>query len=163
ADLEPATFDGPRAEALVEVLARGERLCAAGKTLMARRVDDSRVWRNDGHRSGAHWLAAATGVSIGAATATLATATALDALPATPCHAARAYVARRARRCVPRRRSPASCGRCPVRRGAQAQYRRNLRRGSPGRPSRATRRVCRGRAGRSRLRRRAVETCRRQA
>jgi hypothetical protein len=83
AELEPATFDGPRAASLVEALARGERLCAAGKTLMARRVDNSNVWRHDGHRSGAHWLAAATGVSVGAATATLATAAALDALPST--------------------------------------------------------------------------------
>ena len=82
-ELEPATFDGTRAADLVEALGRGERLCAAGKALMARRVDDSRVWRRDGHRSGAHWLAATTGVSVGAATATLATAAALDALPST--------------------------------------------------------------------------------
>ena len=81
--LEPATFDGPRAGDLATALARGERLCAAGKTFMARRVDDSRVWRHDGHRSGAHWLAATTGVSVGAATATLATARAFDALPST--------------------------------------------------------------------------------
>ena len=83
AELEPATFDGARAADLVEALARGERLCAAGKTVMARRVDDARVWRHDGHRSAAHWLAATTGVSVGAATATLATATALDFLPST--------------------------------------------------------------------------------
>jgi hypothetical protein len=83
AELEPVTFDGPHAAELTEALAHGERLCAAGKTFMARRVDDSRVWRHDGHRSGMHWLAATTGVSVGAATATIATARALDSLPST--------------------------------------------------------------------------------
>ena len=83
AELEPVTFDGPRAVELTEALALGERLCAAGKTFMARRVDDTYAWRRDGHRSGAHWLATTTGVSVGAATATMRPARAFDALPST--------------------------------------------------------------------------------
>ena len=53
AELEPETFDGPHAADLLQQLAVGERLCAAAKTLMVRRVDDSRLWRREGHRSAA--------------------------------------------------------------------------------------------------------------
>jgi hypothetical protein len=82
-ELEPAHLDGPGAAKLVDLFARAERLCGAGKALAARRADDVGAWRHDGHRSGAHWLAATTGVSVGTATATLETARALDALPDT--------------------------------------------------------------------------------
>jgi hypothetical protein len=81
--LEPGTFDGDGAARLVEVFARGERLCAAGTALSARRVEEVGTWKADGHRTAAHWLASATGSTIGVATDALRTVRALDALPAT--------------------------------------------------------------------------------
>ncbi|HEY3095405.1 MAG TPA: DUF222 domain-containing protein, partial [Acidimicrobiia bacterium] len=63
--------------------ARGERLCAAAKTLLARRVEETGVWREGGHRSAAHWVAEATGETVGAACRTIETAQALDELPET--------------------------------------------------------------------------------
>ncbi len=41
------------------------------------------MWRESGHRSAAHWVAEATGETVGAASRTLETARALDALPET--------------------------------------------------------------------------------
>src|SRR5215210_4435799 len=81
--LEPWRLDSCDAVALVEVAAHGERVCAAIKGLAARRVDETKVWRDGGHRDAAHWVAEATGATVGAATRTLETARALDELPAT--------------------------------------------------------------------------------
>src|SRR6266567_4747119 len=63
--------------------ARGERVCAAMKALMARRVDETGVWREGGHRSAAHWVAEATGATVGSAARTLETARVLGSLPET--------------------------------------------------------------------------------
>jgi hypothetical protein len=82
-DLEPACLDGRDAAALVELAARGERICAAIKARGARRVDETKVWREDGHRSAAHFVAETAGTTVGAAARTLETARALDELPAT--------------------------------------------------------------------------------
>jgi hypothetical protein len=76
-------LDGRDATALVELAARGERICASIKALGARRVEQSNVWREGGHRSAAHWVAEATGATVGAAARTLETARALDQLPET--------------------------------------------------------------------------------
>jgi len=81
--LDPACLDGRDAAALVELAARGERICAAIKARGARRVEETKVWRDDGHRSAAHFVAATAGTTIGAAARALETARALDALPAT--------------------------------------------------------------------------------
>jgi Domain of unknown function (DUF222)/HNH endonuclease len=81
--LNPGAFDGRRAAALFEDAARAERLCAAIKSRLARRVEETRVWRESGHRSAAHWVAEATGATVGAASRTLETARALDALSET--------------------------------------------------------------------------------
>jgi hypothetical protein len=81
--LEPQVFDASGAARLVDVFARGERLCAAGKALAARRVDETGAWREDDARSGAHWLAARSGGTVGDAERSLRTACALDELPAT--------------------------------------------------------------------------------
>jgi hypothetical protein len=81
--LDPACLDGPTAASLVEVAARGERICAAIKAFGARRVQDTDVWRKGGHRSAAHWVAEATGETVGAAGRALETARALDHLPDT--------------------------------------------------------------------------------
>jgi hypothetical protein len=53
------------------------------KARLARRADETRVWRQAGYRSAAHWVAATTGTTIGAASRTLETARSLDQLPAT--------------------------------------------------------------------------------
>ncbi len=81
--LDPSCLDGGTAAALVEVAARGERICAAIKALGARRVEETNAWREGGHRSAAHWVAETTGETVGAAGRTLETARALDQLPET--------------------------------------------------------------------------------
>ena len=82
-DFEPGIVDGPGAITLVELFTRGERLCAAAKGLATKRVDETGAYRRSGERSASHWLAAQTGVTVGAAMRVLATAEALDELPAT--------------------------------------------------------------------------------
>jgi hypothetical protein len=81
--LDPVCVDGGDAAALFELVSEGERVCAAMKALMARRVDETGAWRKGGHRSAAHWVAESTGATVGAAARTLETARALDALPET--------------------------------------------------------------------------------
>ena len=81
--LDPARIDGGDAADLLEMFGRGERLCAAAKALLARRVEETGVWRAGGHRSAAHWVAEATGETVGAAARTLETARALDELAET--------------------------------------------------------------------------------
>ncbi len=81
--LEPACVDGRAAADLLEVVGRGERTCAAAKTLLAARVDETRVWKDGGHRSAAHYVAAATGETIASASRTVDTARALEGLPDT--------------------------------------------------------------------------------
>lgn len=51
--LVPAALDGGGAAALFKDAARAERLCTAIKSRLARRVDETRVWRESGHRSAA--------------------------------------------------------------------------------------------------------------
>jgi Domain of unknown function (DUF222)/HNH endonuclease len=63
--------------------ARAERLCTAIKSRLARRVEETKAWRETGHRSAAHWVAEATGETIGSATRTLEMARALEQLPDT--------------------------------------------------------------------------------
>jgi hypothetical protein len=82
-DLDPLCVDGPDAAAFFEIVSEGERVCAAMKALMARRVDETGMWRKGGHRTAAHWIAEATGATVGAAARTLETARALDRLPET--------------------------------------------------------------------------------
>ena len=81
--LDPLCVDGTDAAALFDLVSEGERVCGAMKALMARRVEETGVWRKDGHRSAAHWVADATGATVGAATRTLETARSLDHLPET--------------------------------------------------------------------------------
>jgi hypothetical protein len=82
-EFEPGTFDVTGAKRLVDLFTRAERLAQAGRGLAARRVDRAVVWKRDGHRSAAHWLASATGVSIGSAMRSLETARRLEELPET--------------------------------------------------------------------------------
>jgi Domain of unknown function (DUF222)/HNH endonuclease len=80
---DPLCVDGRDAAALLAVVSEGERVCGAMKALLARRVEETKVWRDSGYRSAAHWVAEATGATVGAATRTLETARALEQLPDT--------------------------------------------------------------------------------
>jgi hypothetical protein len=81
--LDPACIDGHDAVALFDAVSEGERVCGAMKALLARRIEETKVWREAGHRSAAHWVAEATGETVGAASRTLETARALDGLTET--------------------------------------------------------------------------------
>jgi hypothetical protein len=81
--LEPEVFDAGGAAHLVAGFARAERLASAGKALAARRVEECGTWKAAGFRSGAHWLAAQSGATIGEAERALRTARALESLPST--------------------------------------------------------------------------------
>ena len=60
-----------------------ERLAGAAKTLLAGRVDECEVWRREGHRTAADYMAAVAGCSVTGARRTLATSKRLGVLPAT--------------------------------------------------------------------------------
>lgn len=60
-----------------------ERLATAAKTLLAERVEESRVWTRAGDRSAAEYLARTSGSSVGVARSGLETAKRLRRLPAT--------------------------------------------------------------------------------
>jgi hypothetical protein len=79
---DPATVSGVDARRLAELLARGERICSAGKMLAARRVDECATWTGGGVRSSEEWLAAVSGTTVGAAVAQLDTAERLATQPA---------------------------------------------------------------------------------
>jgi hypothetical protein len=80
AELDPAALDGRRALRTMRLFTRIKNVASAGEGRMARRFDETRVWARDGHRSGAHAVASATGTSVGAATSTLQTAERLEHL-----------------------------------------------------------------------------------
>ncbi|MGQ0804536.1 MAG: DUF222 domain-containing protein [Actinomycetota bacterium] len=82
-ELEPELVDGRDAARLLEVVARWEKQCAAMKARLARRVDETKAWRDGGHRSAAHFVAQTTGATVGSAARALETARALEELPAT--------------------------------------------------------------------------------
>src|SRR5207244_13506730 len=67
----------------LNVLTSTERVCAAGRTRVARRLERSKAWQGQGHRSAAHWLASQTGVSVGQAVGVLETGRSLEHLGAT--------------------------------------------------------------------------------
>jgi hypothetical protein len=81
--LDPVALDGTRSAELFDDAARAERLCGSIKSRLARRVEETGVWRKSGHRSAAHWVADATGETVGAGARTLETARALEQLPET--------------------------------------------------------------------------------
>src|ERR1039457_3960898 len=82
-ELDPDCLTGAGAAALYGSFAGLERLSMAGKTLVARRVEASGVWRDTGHRDAATMLAQVEGVSTGQARTTLAAGRRLEALPGT--------------------------------------------------------------------------------
>jgi hypothetical protein len=83
ADLDPDDLPASYAPALWRELDRLERLVAAAKVVVARRVDDSLAWQREGFASAAEYLAAHAGTSVGAARKQLDTSKALPELPTT--------------------------------------------------------------------------------
>ena len=61
--IDPARTSGSDAARLVKLFERGERLCAAGKTLMAARAAECQEWSKAGARSAGDWLAQVSGTS----------------------------------------------------------------------------------------------------
>ncbi len=80
---DPDRVTTAQAAELLELFAEIERLGAAGKVLYTKRAAESTVWRDQGHRSAASWMAEKTKTGMGDAIATLETAAALQSLPAT--------------------------------------------------------------------------------
>ncbi len=65
ASLESERYSGEDSVEWVRLFTRVERCGVAGKTLAARRVEESHLHRRSGHRSAAEYLAAETGDSVG--------------------------------------------------------------------------------------------------
>jgi hypothetical protein len=81
AELEPGTLSGDDAAVLMDTFAKGERLCAVGKALCAKRATEASVHLRAGHRSAPAWLAARSGDSLGQAAEALCAAEAAHRLP----------------------------------------------------------------------------------
>lgn len=81
--IDPDDIPASEAVRLFERLDRIVRSATAGRTLLARRVEDSQVWERQGHRSAAEHVAAVTGTSLGAAKGEMETSKALRNLPRT--------------------------------------------------------------------------------
>jgi hypothetical protein len=78
---EPDRFSGADAVRLTELFAWGERLCATGKALAAKRAADTGAWDTGTDRSAADWLGRISGQSAGAAAGALETAKRLKDQP----------------------------------------------------------------------------------
>lgn len=83
AGLDPDDVPTEEAVRAFEGLERMVRRASAGRTLLARRVDDSLQWKRLGYPSAAEFLAARSGTSLGAAKTEIETSQALRDLPAT--------------------------------------------------------------------------------
>lgn len=82
-DLDASSLSGADAVRLVELFSEGERLCAAGRTLAAGRVQRSPEWSAAGFRTPAQWMASHTKVTLNQAITSLETARRLEKLPRT--------------------------------------------------------------------------------
>src|ERR1700735_4887152 len=60
---EPRRLTGEGAAEMVRLLAGVERSVVAAKAISARRVEETRLHKRQGHRDAAHWLASETGES----------------------------------------------------------------------------------------------------
>jgi hypothetical protein len=80
---DPDVLHGDDAKVLVALFAKGQRLCAAGKALAARRVEATRAHHGDGEESMAKWLADRSGTTAADAERELRTARELEGLAET--------------------------------------------------------------------------------
>lgn len=69
--LDPACLSGADASKLMGLFARGEKLCASAKSLLAARAVETSEWSREGARSAEEWLAARWGTSESSAKAGL--------------------------------------------------------------------------------------------
>lgn len=83
ADLDPDAVPASEAVRVFGQLDRIVRSATAGRTLLARRVDDSLEWKRKGYKSAAEFTAATSGRSLGAARAEMDTSNALRNLDQT--------------------------------------------------------------------------------
>jgi hypothetical protein len=81
--LDADCLDGGAAKELYAAFARLERLCFGAKTLLARRIDATGVWRDEGHRDAASLLSEVEGVPAGQARSTVKLSRQLKELPST--------------------------------------------------------------------------------
>ena len=65
--LDPRLMTGVQAAAMVRDFAELERIAAAGRVLLAHRVNETRAWEGQGDRNAAEWMARQTGGSLGEA------------------------------------------------------------------------------------------------
>jgi hypothetical protein len=83
AGFDPALTGARDCVDLVGVFCDLEHAASAGLALAARRVAQTSLWADHGHRTAAHWLAAKTGLSVGEAMRLLETAEVAEAAPVT--------------------------------------------------------------------------------
>lgn len=76
-------LDALAAARVVEECAEAERLLAALRVVSAATLTDKALWRREGFRSVATWMASKTGTAVGTAIATMEMVEQLDHLPAT--------------------------------------------------------------------------------
>jgi hypothetical protein len=81
AGFEAEGLDAPVAARLVEQCAEAERLLAALRVLATTSLEDKALWRREGFRSAASWMASKTGSAVSPAIATMEMAGRLDDLP----------------------------------------------------------------------------------
>jgi uncharacterized protein DUF222/HNH endonuclease len=75
---------GPKeSESLLAEITALENTCASMRVLLSARLAQTELWRKKGERSAAHWVAKATGTTVGQAVGTLETAKRLERLPGT--------------------------------------------------------------------------------
>lgn len=79
--LDPDAVLATEAPAMWQSFDRIERLAASAKTLLARRVDDSGIWKRNGHRSPADYLAGKAGTTTARARGDLETSKRLPHQP----------------------------------------------------------------------------------
>ncbi len=79
--LDPEAFAPEDVPVVVSRLARAEKLCGAGKLLMARRASKLQAGSRSGQTSSAKWLAEASGIDLGRARQELETASRLGSQP----------------------------------------------------------------------------------
>jgi hypothetical protein len=83
ARFDPALVSASDAMTLLKVFDRIKRMGAAGEMLAAGRVAETGLWRRNGARSAAHWVADETGVSVSDAVGVLKTSSVLGCCEAT--------------------------------------------------------------------------------
>jgi len=83
AEADPDRVTAAQAATLLTLFAEIERLGAAGKVLFSKRAAESTIWRDEGHRSAASWMAKTTGTDLGDAMLAVETSEALGSLPET--------------------------------------------------------------------------------